>query len=275
MTRTYSIADTCDNVSSCTQVFTVDDITPPVITCPVGITVECFVALPLAYTTYAEFVTAGGSASDNCGLVESTFTLVSQTTGAGICPRTVTRTYSIADTCDNVSICTQVFTVDDITPPVITCPVGITVECFVALPLAYTTFAEFVTAGGTASDNCGLVESTFTLVSQTTGAGICPRTVTRTYSIADTCNNVSSCTQVFTVDDITPPVITCPVGITVECFVALPLAYTTLCRVPGCRRHRHRQLRTGRVDLHAGEPDHRSRDLPADGDTYLLHCRHL
>ena len=67
-------------------------------------TVECFVALPLAYTTYAEFVTAGGSASDNCGLVESTFTLVSQTSGAGICPRTVTRTYSIADTCDNVSM---------------------------------------------------------------------------------------------------------------------------------------------------------------------------
>ena len=144
MTRTYSIADTCNNVSICTQVFTVDDITPPVITCPVGITVECFVALPPAYTTYAEFVTAGGSASDNCGLVESTFTLVSQTSGVGICPRTVTRTYSIADTCDNVSMCTQVFTVDDITPPVITCPVGVTVECFVALPLAYTTFAEFV-----------------------------------------------------------------------------------------------------------------------------------
>ena len=130
------------------------------------------------------------------------------------------------------------------------------------------------TAGGSASDNCGLVESTFTLVSQTTGAGICPRTVTRTYSIADTCSNVSSCTQVFTVDDITPPVITCPVGTTVECFVALPLAYTTYAEFH-CRWLGERQLRAGRVYLHAGEPDYGSRYLPEDGDPYLLHCRHL
>ena len=82
------------------------------------------------------------------------FTLVSQTS-TGVCPRTVTRTYCIADSCGNVSSCAQVFTVDDNTPPSITCPAGTTVECFGDLPLAYTTLAQFTAAGGTASDNCG------------------------------------------------------------------------------------------------------------------------
>ena len=210
VTRTYSIADSCGNVSSCAQNFTVDDNTPPAITCPAGTTVECFGNLPAAYTTLAQFTAAGGTASDNCGLVVGSFTLVSQT-ATGLCPRTVTRTYSIADSCGNVSSCAQNFTVDDNTPPAITCPAGATVECFGNLPAAYTTLAQFTAAGGTASDNCGLVVGSFTLVSQT-ATGLCPRTVTRTYSIADSCGNVSSCAQNFTVDDNTPPAITCPAG---------------------------------------------------------------
>ena len=182
--------------------------------------------MPVAYSTLALFSAAGGAASDNCGLVVSTFTLVSQT-ASGTCPRTVTRTYSIADSCGNASSCSQAFTVGDNTAPTISCPTGVTVQCFGNLPAAYSTLALFSAAGGTASDNCGLVVSTFTLVSQTT-SGTCPKTVTRTYSIKDSCNNVGSCTQAFTVDDNTSPVISCPTGVTVQCFGNLPAAYSTL-----------------------------------------------
>ena len=72
-------------------------------------------------------------------------------TASGLCPRTVTRTYSIADSCGNASSCTQDFVVDDTQAPSITCPAGTTVECFGDLPLAYTTLAQFITAGGTAT----------------------------------------------------------------------------------------------------------------------------
>ena len=226
VTRTYSIADSCNNVSSCTQIFTVGDNTAPAISCPAGTTVQCFGDLPAAYSTLALFSAAGGTASDNCGLVVSTFTLVSQT-ASGTCPRTVTRTYSIKDSCNNNASCSQAFIVDDNSAPAISCPAGVTVQCFGSLPAAYSTLAQFSAAGGTASDNCGLVVSTFTLVNQT-ASGTCPRTVTRTYSIADSCGNVSSCSQAFTVSDNNPPVISCPAGTTVQCFGNLPAAYSTL-----------------------------------------------
>ena len=117
-----------------------------------------------AYATLIDFTTAGGVASDNCGLDAASFTLVSQTSN-GLCPRTVTRTYSIADSCGNVSSCTQDFIIDDTQAPAITCPVGSTVECLGNLPPAYATLIDFTTAGGVASDNCGLMSASFTLVS--------------------------------------------------------------------------------------------------------------
>ena len=101
--------------------------------------------LPPAYATLIDFTTAGGVASDNCGLDAASFTLVSQTSN-GLCPRTVTRTYSIADSCGNVSSCTQDFIIDDTQAPAITCPVGSTVECFGNLPPAYATLIDFTTA---------------------------------------------------------------------------------------------------------------------------------
>ena len=231
VTRTYSIKDSCNNKGTCSQSFTMSDNTPPTLTCPAGATVQCFGNLPSKYTTLAQFSAAGGSASDNCGLVISTFTLVSQTT-SGSCPRTVTRTYSVRDSCNNTGSCSQVFIVSDITVPALSCPWGTTVQCFGSLPAAYATLAQFSAAGGSASDNCGLVISTFTMVSQVS-SGSCPRTVTRTYSVADSCGNVSSCTQTFTVSDIVPPVINCAPDITVNCMRNLPPAYTSLSQFIG------------------------------------------
>ena len=181
----------------------VDDPTPPVFVCPSSPSpVECIGDLEVAYTTLAEFIAAGGSASDNCGLDVPTFMLVSETDNAQNCPRIITRTYSIADSCGNVSQCVQTLTVDDPTPPVFVCPSSPSpVECIGDLEVAYTTLAEFIAAGGSASDNCGLDVPTFMLVSETDNAQNCPRIITRTYSIADSCGNVSQCVQTLTVDD--------------------------------------------------------------------------
>ena len=55
--------------------------------------------------------------------------------------------------------------------------------------------------------------------------GLARELVTRTYSIADSCNNISSCSQAFTVSDNNPPAITCPAGTTVQIasVICLPL----------------------------------------------------
>ena len=223
ITRTYSIADSCGNVSQCIQTITVSDITAPVITCPGDLTFECAGDVPAGFATYVAFVAGGGSASDNCGLDETTFTYTE--TDLGTCPRVITRTYSIADSCGNVSQCVQTITVSDITAPVITCPGDLTFECAGDVPAGFATYVAFVAGGGSASDNCGLDETTFTFTE--TDLGTCPRVITRTYSIADSCGNVSQCVQTITVSDITAPVITCPGDLTFECAGDVPAGFAT------------------------------------------------
>ncbi|MCK4679030.1 MAG: HYR domain-containing protein, partial [Bacteroidales bacterium] len=224
VTRTYQVADSCGNTDECTQTFTIHDLTPPEITCPPDSTLECFVDLPSSYTNWTEFVTAGGSATDNCGIDETTFTLTDDQI-TGNCPTIVTRTYQIADSCGNTDECTQTFTIHDLTPPEITCPPDSTLECFVDLPSFYVNWTEFVTAGGSATDNCGIDETTFTLTDEQI-TGNCPTIVTRTYQVADSCENIDECTQTFIVNDTIPPEITCSSDVAVECYIDVPIVYT-------------------------------------------------
>jgi uncharacterized protein (DUF983 family) len=203
ITRTYSIADSCGNVNQCVQTITVGDLVPPVINCPGDLSFECAGDVPAAFTTLIDFINGGGSASDNCGLDETTFMLAESDNGT--CPRTITRTYSIADSCGNVNQCVQTITVGDLVPPVINCPGDLSFECAGDVPAAFTTFIDFINGGGSASDNCGLDETTFMLAESDNGT--CPRTITRTYSIADSCGNVNHCVQTITVGDLVPPVI--------------------------------------------------------------------
>jgi hypothetical protein len=221
ITRTYSIADSCGNISQCVQTITVDDITNPVITCPTDLTFECSGDVPVAFSSYVSFLAGGGSTSDNCGIDTSSFAITE--TDNGTCPRVITRTYSIADSCGNISQCVQTITVDDITNPVITCPADVTFECRGDIPVAFSNYASFLAGGGSVSDNCGIDTSSLSITE--TDNGTCPRVITRTYSIADSCGNISQCVQTITVDDITNPVISCPADLTFECNGDVPVAF--------------------------------------------------
>ena len=95
----------------------------------------------------------------------------------------------------------------DTTAPVLTMPLDVTVECD-AVPAP---------AILTATDNCdGDVPVEF---KERRIDGPCPDsyTLTRTWTATDDCGNSTSCSQTITVEDITPPAITCPSGITIEC----------------------------------------------------------
>jgi hypothetical protein len=218
ITYTWTYSDCEGNAQDYVHTVTINDLTPPVITCPGNLTFECMGDVPAAFTNFADFLIGGGSASDNCGLDETSFTYTESDNGT--CPRLITRTYSIADSCGNVSQCIQTITVDDITPPTITCPAGLTFECIEDLPAAFVTYADFVAGGGSASDNCGLDETTFTF--SETDNGNCPRIIVRTYSIADSCGNVNQCMHTITVDDITPPIISCPPDLTIGSILDIP-----------------------------------------------------
>jgi len=212
--RTWFATDDCGNSSSCLQTITVDDSMAPTIACPSNITIECTASTAPANTGTA-------TASDNCdGTPTITFTDV---TAGGACPQeyTITRTWRAQDDCGNFSTCVQSITIDDSLAPAITCPPNITIQCTASTAPASTGTA-------TATDNCdGTPTITFADV---TAGGMCPQeyTITRTWTATDDCGNSSTCSQLITIDDSLPPVITfCPANITIACTASTDPAINT------------------------------------------------
>ncbi|MEO5907034.1 MAG: hypothetical protein ABIQ11_09920, partial [Saprospiraceae bacterium] len=218
VTRSYIITDGT-NVDTCMQSYkVVDDEVPAIFGCPASITVQCDNLVPVA-------TTAGISATDNCSSsVAITFAgdVISNQTCSD--RYTITRTYRATDACGNSSTCTQQITVFDNTPPTITCPLATTVQCASQVP------APAPLSVG-ASDNCGGGTTVIFIADITTNQTCANRyTITRTYRATDACGNSSTCTQQITVFDNTPPTISCPANVTVQCAVLVPpvnLALTT------------------------------------------------
>jgi hypothetical protein len=101
---------------------------------------------------------------------------------------------------DTVSI-----TVEDTTPPVITCPADVTVE-------QATPDGTVVSLGAGATDIC---DADVDITSDE--LPIYPLgTTTVTFTATDDSGNSASCSMTVTVQDTTPPVITCPADVTVE-----------------------------------------------------------
>ncbi|MCK5840138.1 MAG: hypothetical protein KAG99_09825, partial [Bacteroidales bacterium] len=219
ITRTYQVADSCDNSAECQHIIMVNDITSPTIACPGDLEAVCSIEEQPPYTTLVDFMAAGGDTLDNCGIDESSFTLLSEVSDGNSCPEVVTRTYQIADLCGNVNICIQTITIDDEELPTITCPPNDTIEKMSDLPPRYQTLPEFIAAGGSASDNCGIEE--FNYLGQTV-TGHCPRIIRRTYEVVDSCGNFDQCEHEIIHDDTIAPQITCPPDTLVECYEDIP-----------------------------------------------------
>ena len=224
--RTWKATDACRNTILATQIITVRDTTKPTISCPPAATVQCDSEKPAGANTVEAFKSQGGSVSDNClGIVTITF----QDSAPVIegCTKTITRTYTATDSCNNVATCTQTITVRDTTKPTISCPPAATVQCDSEKPAGANTVEAFKSQGGSVSDNClGIVTITF----QDSAPVIegCTKTITRTYTATDSCNNVATCTQTITVRDTTKPTISCPPAATVQCDSEKPAGANTV-----------------------------------------------
>ena len=163
-----------------------------------------------------EFTAAGGNATDNCGVDESSFTLLSEVSDGATCPETVTRTYQIADLCGNLTTCEQRIVIDDDINPTLSCPGDLTAVCDISEVPPYASYRDFEGAGGSSSDNCAVDTSSFMFIGDVSDMATCPETVTRTYQIADSCGNIAQCTQLIVISDMVAPMLTCPADETVE-----------------------------------------------------------
>lgn len=205
ITRTYRATDGAGNFAVCNQIIIVNDQTPPVLSCPATLLVNCPGAVPVP-----DIATVTG-VSDNCGGA-LTITFVSDVISNQTCANryTINRKYRATDACGNTADCIQAIIVNDQAPPVLTCPAPITVNCPASVP------APDITAVTAVNDNCGGVV-TITHAGDVVSNQTCANKylITRKYRATDACGNFAECNQLITVNDQIAPVITCSPNITV------------------------------------------------------------
>ena len=212
VTRTYRGTDSCGNTEDCTQVFTFEaDTSPPVIiaTPPNQTGFVCGSEIPLPYTSVTAFELAGGSLSDKCNTITISSSDVSN--NGNECNeniKVITRTYTFTDACNNASSVNQTFTyaADLEAPTIAYCALNIeNLLCHTPIPAPYTSVAEWIAGGGYVTDNCSVLSEM--TISHTENDGCVnngQRTIERTYSIADNCNNMVECIQLITYEKLTP-----------------------------------------------------------------------
>ena len=196
------------------------DTTPPVLTCPPDVTVECG-------SPSDPSATGTATATDACDAnITITFgdalRLMKNTAGVAMTGCTVgapiERTWTATDACGNVSTCVQHIQTVDVTPPALTCPPNTVVEC--GQP-----FDPTATGTATATDACGSdITITFgdaqRLVKNAgpvTAGCVARPPIDRTWTATDACGNSSTCVQTIEFKDTTAPVVTCPADVTIEC----------------------------------------------------------
>ena len=75
------------------------------------------------------------------------------------------------------------------------------------VPTPYSSYDEFLNAGGTVTSSSAIDETSFTQIGtdEISGTEPCDYTITRTYSVSTTTNIAGSCSQIIVVKDNTPP----------------------------------------------------------------------
>ena len=198
--RAWVAIDSCGNRGVCFQVIEVNDTTPPtLIGCPADIEVQCGLPIPPPALV---------SGVDNCDS-DVNVTVVETPGVPGDCPQefTFSRIWTAIDSCGNAASCTQNISVVDTVGPVITCPDDSTIEWV----QPFQPPDPSVTGLATAEDACGGSTVDFTDGPlQGPGPDPCaPFFFIRTWTATDECGNASSCDQIITIVDTTPPVLTC------------------------------------------------------------------
>src|SRR5262249_22520421 len=194
--------DQCGNGKSAIQTITVRDITPPAITCPANVTIECG-------TSTAPASTGTATATDGCGAPTVTYSdSVTNNCGSS---RVITRDWTAADQCGNSASCVQTITVRDTTPPVLTLPANRVLNC----PGDTRTN---VTGVATAVDCSSFIISYSDVVSNSCAG---TKTVWRTWTAVDACGNATNGLQTIAVIDTNKPTIICP-PINVQCVDDIP-----------------------------------------------------
>lgn len=196
----WTVRDAAGNEATCTQIVTVKDLQPPVITCPANIVID---ALPGA--CIATVILTTPSVSDNCiaaleGL-RSDGLAMNEPFPVGV----TNITWTATDLSGNKTICVQTVTVKDTQIPQITCQPDITRST-----LSNACYYPVAITPPEAADNCSAsvagVRSDGHALNEPYPAGI----TTIIWTATDLSGNTNSCAQRIIITDAEPPEIVCP-----------------------------------------------------------------
>ena len=200
-TVTLTVTDVNGNVSTCTTIVTVEDNILPAITCPADITVNTTVGFCSAIVNFPM-----AFASDNCGVASVTQTM-GDPTGSMFPVGNTTIEFTAMDVNGNSNTCSFVITVVDNEAPIAVCQ-NITVQLD---EFGNASIAAADVDGGS-TDQCGVAGIAID-IDTFDCSDVGDNNVVLT--VADVNGNVSTCTAIVTVEDVTAPVVACQ-DITVE-----------------------------------------------------------
>jgi|GEM_PF-1150733 len=201
-TITWTATDFSGNSDVCVQTIELIDVTKPDLVCPPDTTMEADGNCQVLYTG------PPATATDNCDAAPAVVSYPALPAAfTGIRDHTIT--WVATDKYGNADTCYQTVTVIDVTEPAITCPPDGTLEA--------DENCEVVYAGppATAIDNCDpnpVITSVPALPATFAGVGDHPIE----YAATDSSGNFSTCVQIISVIDVTPPAITCPPDVAME-----------------------------------------------------------
>ena len=206
----FTAKDTTGNISKDTVIFVVKDATLPTAVCINGVSA----ALQGSGTVVVTVNQFNNNSYDNCGPLDSMKIQRLTAAGVGIGVPTQTLTFgcpdadgvtqhkvklTVKDKSGNESTCqTYIVIQDNVKPTITTCPASKTVQC---------TFDPSPAMQGTpvVIDNCTPMTPTF-VDSLKAGAGNICTILKRSWSVSDQANNVSTCVQIFSIQDTIKPV---------------------------------------------------------------------
>lgn len=201
--RTFTAIDAAGNSNSCMQMITVDDVTPPVITCPENTTVYLEVNCLAGYDPEVAGV---ATATDNCAIPEISMIdeLVQNTPCRG--SSMVRRTWTATDACENSSECVQIITISDTIAPALLVPRDTTFYKSEACTFDYSPSQAGMATG---EDACS--DPVVTYIDRTMLGNPCGGSdlIERIWTATDNCGNARSKIQMITVLDTTRPVVEC------------------------------------------------------------------
>ncbi len=211
----FTVTDDCGNTSTTEATFTIEDTTAPTLDCPSNITLEC--SDPLNDAIISNWLSTA-NASDVCGNVTlandyaDTFEADCGLSGE------YTVVFTATDACTNETTCSRTITIEDTTDPIIELGANdLILECAGVNNAAQITAWTTNNGGAVASDNCSAA-LTWSFAAMPAVA-TCGNTTTTTYvfTVTDACDNTSTTTADVILEDTTPPLISGPDDVTVQC----------------------------------------------------------